>query len=199
VQYGRLLLTVALALFAVYVVPTPWALHIGGQSTPFESWSGYGAMEASNGGRYVLFIQFRGGIETSRRGRPSCSGRGCVNMTGTASLCTESGTTRTFNLRGTVHGWWTTDGSRTSISLTGCTPDRLPSGWVVAFHGIWDGPSLSLESPDNSFTEVFTPAGAIRRVTSTADNGTARTTLRFGTEDAFAEACRSLTVGAHGS
>jgi hypothetical protein len=194
-QSLRLLLIAGLALIAVYVVPTPWALHIGGQFTPLESWSGYGSVQASNGGRYVLFIQFRGGI-AGRRGRPSCSGRGCTSMFGTARMCTEGGKMHTFNLDGEVHGWWTTDGSRTSIALTRGTPDQLPSGWVVAFRGVWDGPSLSLESPDNSFTEVFTPAGAIRRVTSSADHGTARTTLRFGSEGGFALACRSLHADA---
>jgi hypothetical protein len=192
----RLVLIAGLALVAVYVVPTPWALHIGGRLTPLESWSGYGAVQASNGGRYVLFIQFRGGIE-GRHGRPSCSRAGCNTMFGSAKVCTESGKTDTFTLDGNVRGWWTTDGSPTSIQLTGGTPDRLPQGWVVAFHGAWDGPALSLESPDNSFAEVFTPAGAIRRVTSSADRGTARATLRFGTEGAFALACRSLITGGH--
>ena len=182
----------ALAILAIYAGATPWALHIGGQSTPLESWSGYGAVQASNGGRYVLFIRFRGGLAVGRSGRLSCSGSGCDNMTGTASLCTARGTTHTFDLKGAVHGWWTTDGSRTSMALTGGAPDRLPSGWVVALHGVWNGPALSLESPDNSFTEVFTPAGAIRHVTSSADHGTAHTTLRFGTEADFARACRSL-------
>jgi hypothetical protein len=190
----RLLLIAGFALVAVYVVPTPWALHIGGQHTPFESWSGYGAVQASNGGRYVLFIQFRGGIG-GPHGRPSCSSAGCNTMFGTAKLCTESGKTHTFTLAGDVRGWWTTDGSPTSIHFTGGAPDPLPQGWVVAFHGIWDGPALSLESSDNSFTEVFTPAGAIRRATSSADHGTARTTLRFGAEADFTLACRSLIAG----
>jgi hypothetical protein len=195
-QSLRLLLIAGLALVAVYVAPTPWALHIGGQSTPLESWSGYGTVQASNGGRYVLFIQFRGGI-MARRGRPSCSAAGCRNMFGTAELCTESGKTHAFTLSGTVRGWWTTDGSRTSIDLTGGTPERLPSGWVVAFHGIWNGPVLSLDSLDNSFTKAFTPTGAIRHVTSTADNGAAHTTLGFGSEAGFASACRLLTDRLH--
>src|ERR1700681_4340886 len=97
----QLVLIAGLALVAVYVVPTPWALHIGGQQTPFESWSGYGALQASNGGRYVLFIQFRGGI-AGRHGRPSCSRAGCTTMFGTAKLCTESGKIHTFTLDGDV-------------------------------------------------------------------------------------------------
>ena len=30
-------------LFVVYVVPTPWARHIGDQFTPSERWDGYAA------------------------------------------------------------------------------------------------------------------------------------------------------------
>jgi len=187
----RLLLLLALVIVLLYAVPTPWALHIGGESTPFGSWSGFGDVHASNGGQYILFIQFRGGI-IGRRGRPSCSGRGCNNMFGAARLCTESGRIHTFDLTGVVHGWLTTDGSPTSVRLTGGLPERLPSGWVVAFHGAWDGPVLSLETPDNSFTEVFTPAGAIRHVTSTADSGTARVTLHAGPEASFTSACQAL-------
>jgi hypothetical protein len=69
---------------------------------------------------------------------------------------------------------------------------KLQSGWVVSLHGIWHGPALELTSPDNSFTEAFTPRGEIRRVTSTADAGTARVVLLYGTHDDFAAACRAL-------
>jgi hypothetical protein len=188
----RLLLITAVAIAAVYVLPTPWALHIGQQFTPTEFWSGFGPVQASNGGRYVLFVQFHGGLAWSGSSRGSCSGRGCDTMFGTAKLCTESGNVHAFTLRGNVHGWWTTDNARTSIDLTRGTPEQLPQGWVVALHGVWNGPTLSLESPDNSFTEVFTPAGAIRHVTSTADAGTARVVLRFGSEADFDETCRTL-------
>ena len=41
----------------------------------------------------------------------------------------------------------------------------------VTQHGAWQGPALELASPDNSFTEVFTPKGAIRHSNSTTDAG----------------------------
>jgi hypothetical protein len=44
-------------------------------------------------------------------------------------------------------------------------------------------------------SEVFTPAGAIRRVTSTADAGTAAGTLRYGSSGAFASACHAVGRG----
>lgn len=191
------LVLVAVVMFVIYAGLTPWALHIGGRSTPDEQWDGYGPVQASNGGRYLLFAHLQGGMlgggSPSRRGG---SGYGMSdNLHGIAELCTESGATHTFKLTGVVDGWWSTDGARTTIDLTGGAPVRLPLGWVVALHGIWHGPALELSSPDNSFTKVFTPRGEIRHVTSTVDAGTARVTLQYGSRDAFASACRALQHG----
>jgi len=71
-------------------------------------------------------------------------------------------------------------------------PRPLPDGWVVALRGTWHGEHLRLFSPDNSFTEVFTPRGAIRTVTSTADAGRATVTLTPGTTSGFDRACATL-------
>jgi hypothetical protein len=188
--WTRLLLILVIVLLAVYVAPTPWALHICGRFTPLETWQGYGTMQASNGGHYVLYTDMRGGI-VGNESSVSCSFRGCDTLFGTAKLCTESGRTYSFTLAGGVHSWLSTDGARTTLDLTG---PQLPSGWVVAFHGAWHGPALALSSPDNSFTEVFTRAGAVRTVTSTADAGTATTTVRYGTAGGFAAACQALTT-----
>jgi hypothetical protein len=185
-----LLLIAVIALLAVYILPNPWALHIGGRFTPLETWQGFGAVRASDGGRYVLYVNLRGGVANGEGGHLSCDGRGCDSLFGSAKLCTESGQTYKFAVTGGVHSWWSTDGAATSVDLTNSPP--LPDGWVVALHGAWQGPALVLASPDNSFTEVFTPRGAIRSVTSTADAGTARTTIRYGTEGAFNAACRAL-------
>jgi hypothetical protein len=189
---GGLLAVSLLSILVVYVGLTPWALHIGGRSTPLEAWDGYGQVQASNGGKYVLFTHLRGGAH-DEHGRRSCGPiGGCDTLHGTAQLCTGYGLTHTFKLTGKVKAWLSTDGARTGIDLTGGTPTRLPSGWVVAFHGVWHGPALELESPDNSFTEIFTKRGEIRHVTSTADAGTAKVTLNYGTEAEFAAACRDL-------
>jgi len=192
--WGSFLVFMAIVLFFLYAGLTPWALHIGGRSTPGEQWDGFGQVAASNGGRYVLFVHLQGGLmgqtqHTSHGG----GGHGhSDNLHGSAELCTESGAIHTFKLTGVVDGWWTTDGAPTKIGLTGGSPVKLQSGWVVSWHGIWHGPALELHDPDNSFTEAFTPRGDIRRVTSTADAGTARVVLIFGSHDDFAAACRAL-------
>ena len=177
---------------------SPWALHLGGRSTLLGQWTGYGTVEASNGGRYVLFVDFTAGWIFGRQSSGSRRGGGAYGRSdtlhGTGVLCTESGVTRTFDLSGRVDAWRTTDGAKTWMSLTHGTPERLPSGWDVAWHGVWNGPALELMNPDSSFTEVFTPKGAIRHVTSTADHGTAKVTLQYGSRDDFEAACRALSV-----
>ncbi|MGO9971851.1 MAG: hypothetical protein ACLP01_03270 [Solirubrobacteraceae bacterium] len=182
---------VLVALFAVYVLPTPWALHIGDRFTPLETWDGYGAVRASNGGRYVLFAHLRGGIAGGGYESP-CGVHSCDTLHGNAKLCTANGATYSLSLSGDVHAWWSTDGASTLIELTG---SPLPGGWVVAFRGEWNRSVLPLADTDNSFTELFTPAGRIRHVTSTADAGTAHVTLRYGSSDAFERACRALAAG----
>jgi hypothetical protein len=191
-----LLVLTGLTLAFVQFGLTPWAARVGGRSTPLGEWTGYGQVEATNGGRYVLFTHLEAGMlfgtkGTGRRGGGGGFG-GIDDLQGTAKLCTESGVTYTFDLAGKVKAWWSTDGASTKIRLTHGSPARLPSGWDVAFHGAWRGPELELSSPDNSFTEVFTPRGEIRKVTSTADAGTARVTLRYGSEAEFAAACSTL-------
>jgi hypothetical protein len=188
-----LLVVLVIVLGVTYIVPNPWALHIGGRFTPTESWQGYGAVSASNGGRYELYLNLRGGLlNGGENGHASCDGRGCDSLGGTAQLCGTSGKTYTFAVSGAVHSWWATDGAATSVDLTNSPP--LPDGWVVALHGAWHGPALDLSNPDNSWTEVFTPAGVIRSVTSTADDGTATTTIRYGTQGDFQAACRRLAA-----
>jgi len=187
----RLLLILIVGLLAVYVLPTPWAFHMGGKFSALGEWDGYGPVQASNGGHYLLYTHLRGGL-ANNHGHASCSFGGCDTLTGTAQLCTQGGQHYTFDLTGAVHGWYTTNGSRTDINLTGGTPRQLPPGWVVAFHGVWHGAALPIADTDKSFSEVFTPAGAIRTAASTAGAGTARGTLRSGSVDSFNQACRAL-------
>src|SRR5947209_2514904 len=149
----------ALMIAFMYAGLTPWALRIGGRSTFDELWDAVGEVHASNGGRYMLYAHLQGGLlgggGFSRRGGalhgPS------DNLHGSAELCGASGVTHTFKLTGVVNAWWTTDEAPTGIDLAGGTPVRLP--FFVPLRGRWHGPALELSTPDNSFTQVFTPAG----------------------------------------
>jgi hypothetical protein len=186
-----MLAVVLVLVFVAMVLPTPWIFHIGDRFTPTMSWSGYGTVTASNGGRYVLYVDFRGGIFEEGR-NSGCSQFGCDSLNGQAKLCSSGGTVNAYAVTGAVHTWWSTDGARTTIEMTGGSPTKLPDGWVIAFAGNWHGSNLVLASPDNSFTEVFTPTGATRTTTSTADMGTASVTLANGSQTAFTQACHLL-------
>jgi hypothetical protein len=192
----RLVLIVFVVLFLVVFVPAPWSFHIGGQFTPLGQWDGYGPVRASNGGRYLLFTHLQGGV-IGRADRPGCTIHGsCGILRGSAKLCTESGRVYSFSLGGKMHGWLTTDRSPTDIDLSGGSPVPLQHGQVIAFHGVWHGPALPIAATGGSFTEVFTPAGAIRQTTSPADAGTASGTLRSGSAAAFDQACHALAARA---
>ena len=192
-----MLLFVLVIATAATLVPTPWALRIGGRFTPTLTWDGLGPLQASNGGHYLLFADLHGGAFAPGFHGHSCSRFGCVTLYGTAKLCSRSGV-ESLKVQGKVNGWLHTDGARTTFDLTSAAPEPLPSGWVVAFHGRWDGPDLVLDSPDNSFTELFTPEGRIRHITSTADAGTAHLRLSYGSEAEFKQACQVLQAG-HGA
>jgi hypothetical protein len=192
-QWLRLLAVLIILLAIIYVGLNPWALHIGGRFTPLEEWTGYGPVRGSNGGQYVLLIQLRGGMDlpgSGHSGGGNCENSGgCDNVSGTARLCTESGADYHFSLGGGVHAWLSTGDARTTLVLDdGQT--KLP--FPVYLAGRWHGPVLRVASTDDAFTEVFTPRGAIRTVTSTADDGTAQARLQFGSVARFEAACRRL-------
>jgi hypothetical protein len=184
---GLLALLIAAAL--VDLVTTPWIFHIGDRFTPLTEWDGYGAVQTSNGGHYVLFTHLQGGIRSLE-----CGMFGCDVLHGTAKICTERGSVYTLELTGSVHAWWSTDGAKTSIDLRNVKSGPLPHGWLIAWRGIWRGARLVAANPDNSFTEVLTPHGAIRRATSTADAGHASVTLRYGSSADFSRACHALSA-----
>jgi len=185
------LLFVILVMPAIFILPNPWALHIGGRFTPLEGWQGYGALQASNGGRYVLYLNLRGGF-AAYTFSSTYGGTGVpYSLSGTAKLCTESGQTYTFDVQGSVGGWLSTDGAATSVDLVN-GPQPLGK-YVVALRGAWHGPALYLASrPDDLFTELFTARGAVRPFPTTANAGTAHTTIRYGTEGDFTATCTRL-------
>ena len=62
----RIVLILIVVGLCVYILPTPWAFHMGGKFSPLGEWDGYGPVQASNGGRYLLYTHLRGGIVNDR-------------------------------------------------------------------------------------------------------------------------------------
>src|SRR6185312_11082250 len=131
----RVLLIAFVVLFLAEFLPAPWAFHIGGRFTPLGQWDGYGPVQASDGGRYLLFTHLQGGV-IAHGGRPGCAFHGgCNSLRGSAKLCTESGRVYSFSLSGKLHGWLTTDGSPTSISLSGGSLTTDGSSTTISLSG----------------------------------------------------------------
>lgn len=189
-----LLVIVVVVGAAAVFLPNPWAFHIGGRFTADRSWHGVGTITATNGGRYALYVGFQAELmhESSPSDPYRCSLPTCDAIHGEGKLCTLSGVTYPLIVDGQVHAWWATDGAGAGMQFS--VPNRDGSTVVGVFAGQWRGPQLDL-ADTTDFTAAFTKEGAIRPYRSTKDDGTARTTLRYGTEDDFSRACRSLATG----
>jgi len=190
---GCLTLLVILAVLAAagYALLSPFALHIGGRSTLVDrTWRGVGAITATNGGQYAVYVSFR--ADVSHEGSSSdpyhCSQPGCDTIHGDGKLCTLSGT-YPLEVEGEVYAWWSTDGALTHVRLS--VPNSKGSTIVALFEGRWRGPELPL-TDSTEFTVALTREGVIRTARSTVDDGIARTTLRYAGEDDFTSACRAL-------
>jgi hypothetical protein len=182
-------LALVIAVFVLQVALNPWIFHIGDRFTPLTAWDGYGTVQASNGGHYLLFTHLQAGLFHA-----GCSFSGCQMVHGSAQICTERGSTYTLQLQGTVQARWSTDGARTSLELRNAKSGPLPAGRVIALAGSWHGERLMVADTGGSFTNVFTPRGVIRKTPATTNNEHASVTLHYGSAAAFAHACGALAA-----
>ena len=91
------------------VALNPWALHIGGHSTPLLNWHGSGKVLTKGGKTYPLYVSFwpdRPGRHNGGRRE----GKGwSADLTGTAWLCVAPGSMERMRLSGTMYGGYTSD------------------------------------------------------------------------------------------
>ena len=168
-----------------------WMAHIGGRNTPDHVWQGVGAVDRTDGGRYVLYVTFTAGKADDRPGGLDlCAGRSddspCGDVTGSAKLCTLSGVTQDLHLDGRMDAGSSTDGTGGTLVLT-----KDGAGTIAYLSGIWRGGNLTLFD-DSVFPKHVTKQGAITAEPATSD-ASARVTLAYGTEAAFTRSCRALT------
>jgi hypothetical protein len=98
------------AVWAVTVALNPWALHIGGRSTPLLYWHGMGTLAGKDGKTYPLYVSFwpgrpRGNRSGGRREGKIVSAR----LRGSGWLCLAPGSMERMELSGTMYGGYTTD------------------------------------------------------------------------------------------
>jgi len=162
----------------------PWALHIGGRSTPFLYWTGMGTLTAKDGKTYPLYVFIYPGGHASQLHMDGLRPSGGVK--GTGELCTAPGKTQLLNLSGTIYGaYGSTEGSLMGFRLLGwrksfqINPQRRG---FFDLSGRWRGPELVMDRPGEQ--------GMAFESGMLIDH--ARVTLREASRGEFDAACRAI-------
>jgi hypothetical protein len=115
-----LLMAVAALVFvwAVTVALNPWALHIGGRSTPLLYWHGVGTVTSKDGKTYPIYVTFwPGKPQRSQIGRREGK-RKNADLSGAGWLCVAPGSMEKMDLSGTMYGGYSTsDGALIEFRL----------------------------------------------------------------------------------
>ena len=176
--------------WAVMVALNPWALHIGGRSTPLLYWHGTGTVVAKGGKTYPLYVSFWPGRPQGFHGGGRREGK-IVNahLTGTGWLCVAPGTVERMQISGTAYGGYTS----TADSLF----DFRLLEWRKSFQinpqhrgffdvaGSWHGPELVMDRPGEQ--------GIPFRSGLFIDNATV--TLHWASYEEFEAACGGAGSG----
>jgi len=150
------LLWTAIAVVATWgllVALNPWALHIGGRSTPLLYWNGTGTVLAAGGKALPLYVSFWPGRPQGFSGGGRREGKGVsAHLSGTGWLCIAPRTVVRMDVSGTMYGGYTSD----SDSLL----DFRLLEWRRPFAinpqkrgffdlaGMWNGPELVMNRPN---------------------------------------------------
>ncbi len=179
---------VALAfVWAVTVALNPWALHIGGRSTPLLFWHGSGTVVAKDGKTYPLYVSFWPGRPQGFHSGGRREGKGVrSHLGGNGWLCIAPGKTQRLKLSGTRYGGYLN-------ADTGLIDFRLLE-WGNPFAinyqhrgffdvaGTWHGPELVMDRPNEQGIKFQTGPFI--------DNATV--TLHWSTYEEFESTCRSM-------
>lgn len=185
-QRGRLgwlgLGVIAVMVYCVIALLNPWALHIGGQWTPFMYWTGTGKLVTS-GGTYPLLVTLYPsphGSQLRLDGLRPISG-----LHGQARLCTRQGS-QILDLTGTAYGGWrSTDGALMGFRLLEryTTRERLlgaiPRRGYMDLFGYWHGPELVMNDR-GAWSPPFRSGMTLKN---------ASVTLKWGSKAEYDAAC----------
>jgi hypothetical protein len=103
---GLVLLLVAAGVLFWLLTATlnPWALHVGGRSTPLFYWHGFGNLVSKDGRSYPLYVTFWPGRPLRHSGGRR-EGKGwSADLDGTGWLCLAPGQAERMDLSGTMYG-----------------------------------------------------------------------------------------------
>ena len=173
-------------VWAVTVAMNPWALHIGGQSTPLLYWHGTGTVVAKGGNTYPLYVWFGPGRPRGFHGGGRREGKiVSAHLTGSGYLCIAPGNIERLKLSGTMYGGYSSDAN--SLLDFRLLEWRKPFAINYQHRGFfdlagqWQGRDLVLNRPNEQGIRFNTGPFI--------DNATA--TLRWANYEEFEASCRS--------
>ncbi len=151
---------IAAGIWVLTVALNPWALHIGGRSTPLLYWHGTGTVASKDGKTYPLYLSFW-------PGRPGRHGGGrregkiwSADLKGTGWLCLAPGNIERMDVGGTMYGGYTSsDNSLFAFRLL-----EWQKPFQINYHnrgffdvaGNWQGPLLVLDRPNEQGLKLNT-------------------------------------------
>ncbi len=179
-----LILLAGLAFMWVVVVAlNPWALHIGGRSTPLLYWHGTGTVVSKDGKTYPLYVSFWPG-KPMRNGGGRREGKiWSADLKGTGWLCTAPGSVERMEMSGTMYGGYTSsDNSLFDFRFLEWSKPFAINYQNRGFFdvaGTWHGPLLVMDRPGEQGIKLNTGPFI--------DN--ARVSLHWASYDEFETAC----------
>jgi hypothetical protein len=186
-----LILIAAVAfMWVVMVALNPWALHIGGRSTPLLYWHGTGTLNSKDGRTYPLYVSWFPG-KPGRHGGGRREGKiWSADLKGTGWLCLAPGSVERMDLSGTMYGGYLTSDQ----SLFDFRFLEWQKPFQINYHnrgffdvaGNWHGPLLVMDRPNEQGIKLNTGPFI--------DHATV--TLHWASYDEFETACRTEGGGA---
>lgn len=147
-----LLLGAVVFLYVIMIVLNPWALHIGGRSTPLLYWHGTGTVISKDGKTYPLYVSFWPDKPGRHSGGRREGKRWSADVAGTGWLCTAPGSIERMDMSATKYGGYsTTDDSLFDFRLLEW---RKPFALNAQYRGYFDvagtfeGPNLVMNRPN---------------------------------------------------
>jgi hypothetical protein len=171
--------------WALIVALNPWALHIGGRSTPLLYWQGAGTVLAKSGKAFPLYVSFWPGRPGGFSGGGRREGKTVsAQLDGTGWLCTAPGVVERMQLSGTMYGGYTNDSnSLLDFRLLEWRPRLVINYQRRGFFdvaGAWRGGELVMNRPNEQGV----------RFKSGLLIDSAVVTLRWASYEEFERACR---------
>jgi len=178
--------------YMVTVALNPWALHIGGRSTPLLYWHGSGTLVAKDGKMYPLYVSFWPGRPRGLHGGGRREGKTVsARLSGNGWLCVAPGTTERMQVSGTMYGGYaSSEGSLLDFRLLEWRKPFAINPQKRGFFdlaGAWHGPDLVMDRPGEQGI----------RLQSGPFIDHATVTLRWASFEEFEAECRSIGNNPH--